>query len=91
MGSITCYAHTCLADLTIPADAALGIHTISVEGESSIDIEIGDEPPPPQSSGMQDIELVSYLGSAQARAVAIQGLQYARSFSQGPEQSAPPL
>jgi heat shock protein HslJ len=38
-GSITCYAHTCLADLTIPLDAAPGIHTLSVEGGSSLEIE----------------------------------------------------
>jgi hypothetical protein len=73
VGSITCYAHTCLANLTIPADAAPGTHTISVEGGSSIDMQIGGKPPPPQSSAVQDLELVGYLGSAQARAVAIQG------------------
>jgi hypothetical protein len=73
VGSITCYAHTCLADLTVPADAAPGIHTISIEGGSSIDIEIGGETPLPQSSGMQALELVGYLGTAQAQAVAIQG------------------
>jgi heat shock protein HslJ len=39
-GSITCYAHTCLADLTIPTDAAPGIHTLSVEGGSSLEIEV---------------------------------------------------
>jgi hypothetical protein len=41
--SITCYAHTCLVNLTIPADASPGIHTICVEGGSSIDIQIGDK------------------------------------------------
>jgi hypothetical protein len=38
--SITCYAHTCLVNLTIPPDARPGIHTISVEGGSSIEIDI---------------------------------------------------
>jgi hypothetical protein len=40
VGSITCYAHTCLTDLTIPVDAAPGMHTISVEGGSSLEIEV---------------------------------------------------
>ena len=40
LGSITCYAHTCLAELTIPADAAPGIHTISVEGGSSTELQV---------------------------------------------------
>jgi hypothetical protein len=43
--SITCYAHACLVNLTIPADASPGIHTISVEGGSNIDIQIGDRTP----------------------------------------------
>ncbi len=72
VGSITCYAHTCLVDLTIPADAAPGTHTLSVEGGSSIDVEVGGEPPLPQSSRIQDLDLVGYLGSGQARAVAVQ-------------------
>jgi heat shock protein HslJ len=41
-GSITCYAHTCLTDLTIPVDAAPGIHALSVEGGSSLEIEVSD-------------------------------------------------
>ena len=40
-GSITCYANTCLADLTIPDGIPLGIHPISLEGGSSLDVEIG--------------------------------------------------
>ncbi len=40
LGSINCYAHTCLADLMIPADAAPGIHTISVEGGSGTEVSI---------------------------------------------------
>jgi heat shock protein HslJ len=41
-GSISCYAHTCLADLAIPVDATPGIHTISIEGGSSLEIEVSD-------------------------------------------------
>lgn len=55
VGSITCYAHTCLTDLTIPADAALGIHTISVEGGSSMDVEVSGEQPLPRSDKVQDL------------------------------------
>ena len=73
LGAITCYAHTCLANLRMPADAEPGTHTISVEGGSSIDIQIGGKPPPPRPSGVQDLELVGYLGSAQARAVSVKG------------------
>jgi hypothetical protein len=42
----------CLVNLTIPADAGPGIHTISVEGGSSIDIQINGKPPPLQSYGL---------------------------------------
>ena len=42
-GSITCYANTCLVDLTIPDDIPPGIHTISAEGGSSLDVEIGGD------------------------------------------------
>jgi heat shock protein HslJ len=57
VGSITCYAHTCLASLKLPPDALPGIHTLSVEGGSSIDLEIAGDPPSPQSSQMEDPEL----------------------------------
>jgi heat shock protein HslJ len=43
LDSITCYVHTCLTNLTVPAGAALGVHTISIEGGSSIGIEVVDE------------------------------------------------
>jgi heat shock protein HslJ len=39
LGSIMCYAHTCFAELAIPADATPGAHTISVEGGSSIETQ----------------------------------------------------
>jgi hypothetical protein len=39
-GSITCYAHTCLATLTLPADVPPGTYTIAVEGGSSLEVEV---------------------------------------------------
>jgi hypothetical protein len=49
VGSINCYAHTCLATLTLPADATPGQHTLSVEGGSTLEIEVSPSsasPPP---------------------------------------------
>lgn len=42
LGFIQCYASMCVADLMIPSDAAPGTHTISVEGGSSLSIEVND-------------------------------------------------
>jgi hypothetical protein len=39
-GSITCYAHTCLVTLTLPAEIAPGVYTIAVEGGSSLELEV---------------------------------------------------
>lgn len=41
-GSIQCYAGSCRARLTIPAEMVTGAHTISAEGGSSLDIEVVD-------------------------------------------------
>ena len=40
VGSISCYVNHCEATLTVAADALPGTHTISVEGGSSIDIQV---------------------------------------------------
>lgn len=37
---ISCYVNHCETELTLPGDAPAGRHTISVEGGSSIDLEI---------------------------------------------------
>jgi hypothetical protein len=42
-GSIQCYAGNCRADLTIPDDALTGVHTIAVEGGSSMDLEVSGD------------------------------------------------
>jgi hypothetical protein len=39
-GSIQCYANTCIGTLIIPATSPAGTHAISVEGGSSLDIEV---------------------------------------------------
>jgi hypothetical protein len=39
-GSLECYANTCLATLALPDDAAPGEHTLSVEGGSSLNIQV---------------------------------------------------
>ncbi len=45
-GLITCYANLCVTNLTVPSNALSGTHVISVEGGSSLDIEVsGDSPP----------------------------------------------
>lgn len=47
-GTIQCYAGNCRADLTIPEDVLAGVHTIAVEGGSSVDLEVsGDLTPTP--------------------------------------------
>jgi len=43
LGVLQCYANTCVADLTVPADAAPGTRVISVEGGSNLNIEISDD------------------------------------------------
>ncbi|UCC63552.1 MAG: hypothetical protein JSV36_00390, partial [Anaerolineae bacterium] len=40
LGLIECYASMCVANLTVPGDALPGPHTISVEGGSSLGIEV---------------------------------------------------
>jgi len=45
-GFITCYANMCVTDLTVPVDALPGTHVISVEGGSSLSIEVGGQPTP---------------------------------------------
>ena len=40
VGSISCYVNHCEATLTVAADALPGTHTISVEGGSSIDVQV---------------------------------------------------
>jgi heat shock protein HslJ len=42
VGSLDCYANTCLATLTIPSDLPPGEHTLSVEGGSNLIIVVGD-------------------------------------------------
>lgn len=41
--SLECYANTCLATLVLPEDVAPGKHTVSAEGGSSLDIEVGQD------------------------------------------------
>jgi heat shock protein HslJ len=41
-GSITCYANTCAVTATIPAGSAAGLHTLSVEGGSSLEVEVSE-------------------------------------------------
>jgi hypothetical protein len=52
-GFITCHASMCIANLAVPGDALPGPHVISVEGGSSLSIEVGDKstssPTPTQS------------------------------------------
>lgn len=45
-GFITCYANMCVTNLTVPEDAVSGTHVISVEGGSSLIIEVGSKPTP---------------------------------------------
>jgi hypothetical protein len=40
LGTLACYLNHCLADLSLPAGLAPGEHTLSVEGGSSLTIEI---------------------------------------------------
>jgi hypothetical protein len=40
IGSIACYVKHCEVTLEIPADAASGVHTISVEGGSGVNIQV---------------------------------------------------
>ena len=40
IGSIVCYVNHCEVTLEIPANAASGVHTISVEGGSGINIQV---------------------------------------------------
>jgi hypothetical protein len=40
VSSILCYVNYCEADLTVPGDVPSGTHTISVEGGSSLSIEV---------------------------------------------------
>jgi heat shock protein HslJ len=42
-GSLECYANTCLATLVLPEDVTPGKHTVSAEGGSSLDIQVGQD------------------------------------------------
>lgn len=59
-GSITCYANTCITDLSVPEDALSGTHVISVEGGSSLSIEVSSD-----SASSEDAESPE-VGSVQS-------------------------
>ena len=40
-----CYVNRCYGEVTVPADAEPGLHTVSVEGGAPIVIEVTGDPP----------------------------------------------
>jgi len=42
IGNISCYVNVCRVRITIPIDTLPGMHSLSVEGGSSLDLEIVD-------------------------------------------------
>lgn len=44
VSSMTCYVNRCEGKLVVPDEAAVGTHVISVEGESSLDLQVTLDP-----------------------------------------------